>query len=304
MRSYFSRHAQVLIATFGTMRRTPVTSFNTVLIVAITLLLPALLYVMIKSALLLSDGWQGRPQVSIFMQTDVGPQQAQLIFSELQLHPAIELAEFVSPQQALEEFKALSGMDKELDFIGQNPLPSSIVIMPSDNNAKSIQLLELKEELSKIEGIESIRLDLDWVDRFNAIVTTASKFSALLSGLLGFALVLIVGNTIKLLIYNRRQEIEVIRLVGGSNAFVRRPFLYYGMLFGLLGALVSLGLLFGSAKLLQHPLAQLSDLYQKQTLIYSLNGIEISTLLLIGAVIGWLAARWSVSRHLAATKPR
>lgn len=304
MGTYFSRHMQVLFATLGAMRRTPMTTINTIVIIAITMLLPALLYVSVKSAQQLSSNWQGRPQISVFMEADTTTQEAQLIFQELQLHPSIALAELISPEQALEEFRALSNMDYELDFLDSNPLPASIVVMPDDANIQTEHLLSLKDELSKIEGIDSIRLDLDWTDRFNAILVTVSRVAGLLSALLAIGLILIVGNTIKLLILNRRQEIVITRLVGGSNAFVRRPFLYYGVLFGTFGAILALLLMLGAAQLVAEPLAKLASLYQRESLLYPLNIVEICSIIVAGASLGWLAARWSVAQHLSQIKPQ
>ena len=269
MITYLSRHLQVLFATIGDICRTPVSSFNTVVIIAITLLLPSLLFITVKSAQSLSDGWQGRPQISIFLQKPINDDEAQLIYEEIRLHPAVSLAEFISPQQALGEFRMLSGIedgssqfDQELAFLGENPLPASIVIMPNDDYIEKTKLSALKQQLSGIDGIESIRLDLEWTDRFRAILKSVTRISILLSGLLALGLILIVGNTIKLLIINRRHEIEVIKLVGGTNRFVQRPFLYYGTLYGLLGSLLCLALLIVSAYLVKEPLTELAEAYQ------------------------------------------
>ncbi len=304
MGTYFSRHLQVLFATLGEIRRAPLNSINTILVIAITLLLPTLLYISVKSGQQLNEGWQGRPQISIFLIDSLDSKEAQLIFEEIRLHPYINLAEFITPEQALNEFRALSGLDYELDFLGKNPLPASIVVMPDIQNSQSNKLLSLKEELSEIDGIESIRLDLDWTDRFTAILDTITRVSSLLSGLLVIGLILIISNTIKLLILNRRHEIEITKLVGGNNAFVRRPFLYYGMLLGIFGAITALLLLLFAAELINQSLKQLANLYQQDSLIYALNLNEIAAIIFIGALIGWLAARWSVSRHLRKIKPQ
>ncbi len=304
MKTYLGRHFQVLFSTLGNMRRTPMASLNTVLIVAITLLLPCLLYVVVKSAQGLSENWQGRPQISVFLQQDLGDGEAQLIFNEIGLHPAISLAEFVSPSQAMDEFRLLSGLDSEINFLDNNPLPASIVLMPSDSYTNSEQLLALEDELSKIDGIDKIRLDLDWTDRFNAILNVFTSVATLLSGLLGLAFILIVGNTIKLLIINRRQEIEITKLVGGTDAFVRRPFLYYGALYGFFGSLITLVLLLVAANLVKKPIEQLSNLYQNHSPLYQLSAIEITVILTVGATLGWLAARWSVFQHLRQIQPK
>ncbi|MFT4634450.1 MAG: cell division transport system permease protein [Arenicella sp.] len=308
MTTYLSRHLQVLFTTLGDMRRTPMGTINTLLIIAITLLLPSLLYVGIKSAQSLSNSWQGRPQISIFLQKDLSDSTAQLIFEEIQLHPSIELAEFVTPEQALAEFRILSDVDvsleQELAFLGRNPLPASIVVMPDRASAKSENLLALKDQLTQFEGIELVRLDLDWTDRFNAILLVLSRVSLLLSALLALALVLIVGNTIKLLIFNRRHEIEITKLVGGTDAFVRRPFLYYGSLFGFFGALISLSLMLVAAQLTEQPISELAALYSSDALVHRVTAREIIALISIGTFLGWLSARWSVAQHLRKIQPK
>lgn len=308
MSAYFSRHLQVLFSTLGNMRRTPMATINTLLVIAITLLLPSLLYVTLKSAQSLSSNWQGRPQISIFLQKTSSDSTAQLIFEEIQLHPSIELAEFVTPDQALAEYRLLSdnnaSLQQELAFLGENPLPASIVVMPDRASAKPENLLALKEELSSFDGIESVRLDLDWTERFNAMLQVFSRVSVLLSALLGLGLVLIVGNTIKLLIFNRRDEIEITKLVGGTDSFVRRPFLYYGAFFGFLGACISLGFLMLAARLVEEPVSKLADLYKLNALVHQVTPIEIIAVLFIGTLLGWLAARWSVAMHLREIQPR
>jgi len=308
MITYLSRHLQVLFATLGDMRRTPIATINTLMIIAITLLLPSLLYVGVKSAQSLSSGWEGRPQLSIFLDLDVSDNTAQLIFEEIKLHPSIELAEFITPDQALAEFSVLSGdnvsLEQELAFLGENPLPASIVVMPDRASAKSENLVELKRELSQFDGIATVRLDLEWTDRFNAMLKVFSHVSLLLSGLLALALMLIVGNTIKLLIFNRRHEIEITKLVGGTDVFVRRPFLYFGAFFGLFGSLISLGLLLLAAKLIHQPVSELAALYSSNALLHKVTSLEIIALILIGTILGWLAARWSVAQHLRKIQPK
>jgi len=304
MKTYLGRHCQVLFSTLGDMRRTPTASLNTILIVAITLLLPVLLYITVKSAQGLSENWQGRPQISVFFQQDLSTGETQLIYDEIALHPAVEVAELVSSEEALEEFRILSGLSQEIDFLGSNPLPASIVLMPTSENIESEALLALENELSKIDGIDQIRLDLDWTDRFNAILNVFTSVSTFLSGLLGLALILIVGNTIKLLILNRRQEIEITKLVGGTDTFVRRPFLYYGSLYGFFGSLITLVLILGAAMLVRQPIEYLSSLYQSQSPLYKLSIYDILIILGAGSLLGWLAARWSVAQHLSKIRPK
>lgn len=304
MKTYLSRHLQVLFATLGAMKRTPLATLSTIVIISISLLLPSLLYITLKSGAQLTSEWQGQPQISIFLQHGLSANESQLIYDELRLHPAIQIAELITPSQALAEFKTLSGLNVELGFLEDNPLPASVVVLPNDLHHNAAAISTLRDELTKIEGIDDIRLDLEWTDRYHAILSSLEKFAKLLSILLSIALILTIGNTVKLLIMNRRQEIEITKLVGGSNRFVRRPFLYFGALFGFFGALISLLLLVIVANLMQQPLFELSSLYQRESVIYQPNWQEFGALTAIGVLLGWLAARISVAQHLNEIKPR
>lgn len=304
MKTYFSRHLQVLFATLGSMARSPLMTLNTSLVVGVTLLLPLMLYIATKSAAQLTDNWQGRPQVSIFLEQDVSSDEANLIFDELRLHPAIQIAELIRPEQALVEFKALSKLDFELDLLQENPLPTSIVIMPTEEFAERQPLLALKDELEKIDGIENIRLDLEWTDRFNTLLKLTTQVTWILSLILAIAIILVVGNTIRLLMINRRQEIEVTKLVGGTNPFVRRPFLYFGTLFGFAGSLLALGLLVAISFGLEPRFEAISHSFKLEGLLYRLTLSEISLFLIASSALGWLAARLCVAQHLRKIRPQ
>ena len=304
MKTYVSRHFQVLFATLGDMRRTPIASLSTIAIIGISLLLPALLYIIVKSGDQLSHDWQGQPQFSVFLQQDLQSDEAQLIFEELRLHPAVQLAEFITPDAALKEFEALSGLEFELSLLDQNPLPASIVVLPGEQYHSTDELQQLRTELAKIDGIEEIRMDLEWTDRFNAILAYLSQAALIVSVFLGVALILVIGTTIKLLILNRSQEIEITKLVGGSNSFVRRPFLYFGLYFGVFGALLAIGLLQLIATMMATATTELAGLYGRSTLLYQIGWQEVSSLILGGGLLGWLAARLSVAQHLGRIKPR
>lgn len=302
--NYLARHLQVFLATLGSLIRSPISSLNIISIIAVTLLLPALFYILIMSIYQISDHWQGRPQITVFLQEDISEQEATLIYDEIKLYPTVALAEYISPSQALSEFKMLSGLDKEIDFIGTNPLPSSIVLMPISGHTSTAKLEKLQTQLSKIDGIEQIRLDLDWVKKFNAIIYFIGQIAQVFSALLLIALLFIIGNTIKLVILNRRDEIEITKLVGGTNIFIRRPFVYYGMLVGAFGAVLAIIAIYVIQQLLGNAIADISGVFQTTIKLYQPSIQEFSYFLLIGASVGWLAARISVARHLHQIQPR
>lgn len=304
MINYLSRHLQVFLATLGSLIRSPISSLNIVSIIAVTLLLPALFYILIMSIYQISDHWQGRPQITVFLQENISEQEADLVFNEIKLYPTVALAEYISPIQALSEFKLLSGLDKEMDFIGSNPLPASIVLMPTSGHTSKAKLEKLQTQLSKIDGIEQIKLDLNWVEKFNAIIHFISQIAQLISVLLIAALLFIIGNTIKLIILNRRDEIEITKLVGGTNIFIRRPFVYYGMLVGALGALLAIVAIYAIQYLLGNAMTDLSGVFQSTIRLYQPTLLELVYFFVIGAFVGWLAARLSVARHLHQIQPR
>jgi cell division transport system permease protein len=302
--AYLTRHIQVFFATLGQLARSPINSLTTILIIALTLLLPSILYVFLKSADQVSENWQGRPQISIFLEQELNQAEAHAIFQEVELNPQIAVAELIKPEAALVEFKALSGLDKELNFLDHNPLPTSIVVMPNREIASDPELRSLVTQFEKIDGIDQIKLDLAWTNRFNSVLALLKRVTALLAIIIACGLVLVISNTIRLIILNKRDEIEITKLVGGSNTFIRRPFLYYGFLVGFIGGCLSLGLLALFFLALNGPIEQLTQLYNSQNPIYSLNLKDSAILITIGACIGWLAARLSLAKHLHAIRPQ
>lgn len=304
MITWFSRHAQVMFATLGKLAKSPVSSLTTIGVIAITLSLPAFLYVFTNSAKQLSNGWQGKPQLSVYLLANMEDIYQQAILEEIRLNKHVAQASLVSSEQALAEFKLLSGLDQELDSLDQNPLPASVLILPTEQSSNKSQLVELSNALNKIDGVDHIALDLEWIEKFNIILKLIERFTVILSLLLGIAVILIISNTIRLSILNQRDEIEITKLVGGTDSFIMRPFLYNGFFLGLIGALLAC-LLIGLTLITLHtPISQLSALYNMQNPTQGLSLKDISWLIIIGTGLGWLAARWSVSRHLKEIEPK
>jgi len=304
MKTYIVRHIQVFFATLGQIVRSPLNSLTTVLIIAISLLLPSIMYVFLKSAQDLSSNWQGRPQVSIFLNQGLGEDEIAAIFQEIELTPNIAVAELIKPDAALNEFKTLSGLDAELNFLDANPLPSSVVVMPSQSSLSKDELEQLKGQLEKIDGVDQIKHDLAWTNRFNAILSVFNRVALLLGIVIVAGLILIVSNTIRLIILNKREEIEITKLVGGSNSFIRRPFLYYGFIIGILGGITALALLTAFFFGLHQPIDQVAQLYNSDNPIYALSLSDATILIGIAALTGWGSARLSLAKHLHAIRPR
>ena len=303
MKNYFLRHAQVFFFSIGQLARTPLTTLMTLAVIGITLALPAGLYVLFDNLQRASHGWDAGVQISLFLKHDTTERAASALVDKVRSMPEVAAVQYISRAQALTEFKRLSGFGDALDVLDSNPLPPVLVVRPTPDMSAPTQAQALVQTLSRLPDVDLAQLDLEWIKRLHAMLTLAQRGVLILAGLLALAVLLIIGNTIRLAILNRRSEIEVIKLIGGTDAFIRRPFLYSGLLQGFFGAvvawlLVTLGLL-----LLSGPVQDLAGLYGSR---FELGGLGLENalwLLLGGAGLGWLGSRLAVSRHIRSIEP-
>lgn len=303
MRNYVLRHLQVFFASLGQLARAPVATLMTVAVIGITLALPAGLYVLLDNARQASGGWDRGAQVSLFLKPAVSDAQARALLERLRRQPAVAEVQFISRADALAEFKKLSGFGDALDALVNNPLPAVVVVRPAASHSDARALEAFVAEVRREPTVEIAQVDLEWVQRLQLLLVIAQRGVLMLAVLLGLAVLLIIGNTIRLAVLNRREEIEVIKLIGGTDAFIRRPFLYSGVLHGLLGGVLAWSLIQASLALLSGPIGELSALYGST---YALAGLPVraSALLLAGgAALGWLGSRVAVGRHLRAIEP-
>jgi cell division transport system permease protein len=301
--NYLARHAQVALNSLGRLYRSPLASLMTAAVIGIALALPAGLYLLTGNLQQLSTQWDGSASISLFLQSTVSPQQSQVLHGRLLGWPEIESLQLINPDQALAEFRALSGFGEALDALDENPLPFVLTLKPAPQHADAGSATRLLEKLRALPEVELAQLDLQWVQRFNAIIDIVRRSIWVLAVLLGLAVLLITGNTIRLEIQNRRDEIEITKLIGATNGFIRRPFLYSGFWYGVMGAVLA-GLLVELAFLQLHgPVRQLAVLYQSGFSLDTLSPIEGLALLLAGASLGLLGAWLAVGRHLATIEP-
>ncbi|MBI5612162.1 MAG: cell division protein FtsX [Gammaproteobacteria bacterium] len=304
MTSYLLRHLQVLFYSLGQLARTPFASLVTVAVIGISLALPAGLYVLLDNMQRVSGAWDGAAQLSVFLKRDVSERAGLALAQKIRARPEIASVNYISREAALAEFKRLSGFGNALNALDGNPLPAVLAIRPASPHADAATLARLGKDLQAMGEVELVQLDLDWIKRLNAILDLARHGVWLLATVLALALTLIVGNTIRLAVLGRRTEIEIIKLVGGTDAFIRRPFLYSGLLQGLGGALCAWALLALVLALLAAPVQELAALYGSR---FELRGLDVSAglaLLALGALLGWLGSRLAVGRHLRAIEPR
>ena len=304
MKTYLLRHLQVFFYSLGQLVRTPFASLMTVAVIGIALALPSGLYVLIDNIQEVSAGWDGSGKISLFLKQGTGDKSAQRLAEKIRAMAPVATVDYISPDQALAEFRRLSGFGDALEALTENPLPAVLIIRPTENADNPTRLEQLLNELRQLDQVDLAQLDLAWVKRLYALLQLARRGVWILALLLGLAVVLIMGNTIRLAVLNRRDEIEVIKLVGGTNAFIRRPFLYTGLLQGLAGGLAAWGLVSTVLALLRQPINELASLYASRFSVHALDVRATAVLLGVGAVLGWLGSRIAVSRHLRDIEPR
>ncbi len=303
LRNYFVRHVQVALNSLGRLYRSPLASLMTAAVIGIALALPSGLYLLTGNLQRLSTQWDGSASFSVFLHKTASLQQIRALQNRLQQWPEIDSLQLITPDQALSEFRELSGFGETLDALEENPLPFVITIKPARTQADAKSSAVMLDKLRAFPEVELAQLDLQWVKRFNAIVDIVRRSIWVMAALLGLAVLLITGNTIRLEIQNRRDEIEITKMIGATNGFIRRPFLYSGFWYGVMGAVVA-GLLVELAFLQLHsPVRQLAGLYQSGFSLQTLSLIESLALLVAGTSLGLLGAWLAVGRHLAAIEP-
>jgi cell division transport system permease protein len=303
LKNYFVRHVQVALNSLGRLYRSRMASLMTAAVIGIALALPSGLYLLTGNLQRLSTQWDGSASFSLFLHKTVSAQQAQALQNRLLQWREIDSLQLITPDQALLEFRELSGFGEALDTLDENPLPFVITVKPARTQTDAQSAAVLLEKLRAFPEVELAQLDLQWVKRFNAIVDIVRRSIWVMAVLLGLAVLLITGNTIRLEIQNRRDEIEITKLIGATNGFIRRPFLYSGCWYGVMGAVVA-SLLVELAFLQLHgPVRQLAGLYQSGFSLQTLSLAESLALLAAGTGLGLLGAWLAVGRHLAAIEP-
>jgi len=274
-----------------------------VLVIGVTLALPAAINVIVKNIQSVSSSWNNALDFSVYLKQAVSVAEAENLAQLIGQRADIESVELITSEQALAEFKQQSGFGDALDQLRDNPLPHALVVRPGPGNT-SASLILLQEEIGNLPETDLVQVDTEWVQRFHAILDIVRQAIAIGSVLLGIAIVVIIGNTIRLDIENRREEIEVTKLIGASNAFVRRPFLWTGFWYGLLGGTFALLLVQYGLYLLKEPVTRLAGLYQGNVSVAALGAAESSAILGIAVFLGLLASWVTAARHMRRIEPR
>lgn len=300
--SWLESHQASFIDSFIRLIKNPLGSFFTCLVIAVALSLPMGLSIILKNINTLAGSWQKAAQISLFLHLDVNDEQARQLQASLNQNPAIESTKLITQEQAIKEFQEQTGLGEALQALPNNPLPAVIIITPQALDQTAIT--SLQKELQTLSGVDRVELDMQWVARLMAILELANKFVFGIAVLLISALLLVIGNTIRLAIENRRTEIEVIKLVGGTDGYIRRPFIYMGTLYGLIAGLLAWLLLTFGLNWINTYVVKLAGLYTSDFKLSSVS-FEDACSLIIGAILlGWIGAWLAVAKHLRALAPK
>jgi cell division transport system permease protein len=302
--AYTLHHRQVARDSLRRLLRNPFGSLATWLVIGIALALPGALYLALDNLARLGGRWDGAPQISLFLQQSVDEAGGLALQQKIGRRGDVAHVEYISREQALAEFRSQSGFGQALDQLDTNPLPAVISVRPLVAQRGADAVKKLFDDLKAMPEVERAVLDMEWVQRLYALLDIGRRIAFGLAAMLGVGVILVIGNTIRLAIESRRDEILVVKLVGGTNAFVRRPFLYTGAWFGLGGGAMACLMLSLALLWLGDPVSRLAALYHSEYSLAGLGAERAVVLLLGGALLGWLGAWLAVGRHLGAIEPR
>jgi cell division transport system permease protein len=301
MRAWLTQHGRAALGTCARLARSPVTTLLNVIVVGIALALPAGLYIGLVNVQKAVRTVSPEPQLTIFLALDATRADASAVDTRLKQHPQVAHMRYVPRERALEDLKRSTGMGGVAEALDRNPLPDAFVVDSSDGSAEAME--RLRTELAALPKVAHVQLDAEWAQRLDAALRLGRAALMLLGTILAFALVAITFNTIRLQILTQREEIEVTTLIGATDAFVRRPFLYYGAALGLLGGLAAWGFVWAATAVLNDALVDLSYLYGARWELGQLGLRDSLSLLGFAALLGWFGAWMSVGRHLANARP-
>ncbi|MDR2031520.1 MAG: permease-like cell division protein FtsX [Azoarcus sp.] len=296
MRNWLYLHARAFRQALARLMGQPLGTLLSALVMGIALALPAGGYILLDNIAALARGISGTPEISLFLDTGAGPAEAALIERRLQAEPELASFRFVPRDEALRQLED-SGLKDVLDGIAVNPLPDAFIVTLRREDPALFEALSAR--MRGWPHVDLVQLDSAWVKRLSALLELGRTIVLVLAGVLGLTLVIVTFNTIRLQLLTQKSEIEVSRLLGATDRFIRRPFYWFGSLQGFLGSLVALGAVWGSIAVLAAPVAALGDTYGVMIALAGPGWTESLVMIAFAIFLGWLGAATSVRRHLA-----
>jgi cell division transport system permease protein len=300
-RTWFERQAQTLVGSLGRMARQPLATALTMAVIGVALALPLFLGVFLQNTSAATANWNQTFDISVYMEKKAPPVRTAMLAKQLRARPDVAAVRIITAAQALAEFRAVSGFGTALDALSDNPLPDTLVVTPSVSASTPAGMEALELAIRAASDVQTVRSDTQWVQRLHAVLGILRRIVWMTGVLLGLGVALVVGNTIRLDIVNRRAEIEIMKLVGATDGFARRPFLYTGLWYGL-GVVALLAVAIALA-LLAGPVSRLAAMYASEFRLQGLSWGRGAALLAAAAGLGWVGSWIAATRHIRAIEP-
>jgi len=302
MKSWLRQHRQAIAAAFGKIAAQKSAAALNALVIGIALALPAGGYALLASLRVATAGAALEPQLSVFLKVDATRAEAEAVGARLRADSRVRDVRFVAREQALKELRTIEGLGDVVAALGNNPLPDAFVLRPKSADPAALETLAAG--VRALPSVATVQANSAWARRLGALAGTARLAIALLAALLAFGLVAITFNTIRLQVLTQRAEIEIAKLIGATDAFIQRPFLYLGALQGLAGGLVALAILWGSLFALNVGVAELAASYGSGFRLAALSPGDALALVVFSASLGWFGSFLSVSKYLLEIEPK
>lgn len=300
--SLFSLHWQVGKEALNRLLKNPTASLLNSLLIAVALSLPVLLFVLVSNVQALGASWDGNPRISVYLDNGVSQEIIDQRIVDYREHPLIKEVAYISPEQGASDFQQKAGLQDAISLLGFNPLPGVIELLPV-SEASFEQLDNAVAHFKRMDGVDQVRLDRQWVQRLQAILTMLERFAVMLGGVLGLTVVLVIGNTVRLNIESRRNEIRIISMLGGTRGFIAMPFIYMGVWYGAVGAILAQLIVFSLLTVLSYEMMNIAGLYNSEMVLSGPGFGVLGILLLSGIVFGVLGAVSSCYQHFYSLVP-
>ena len=302
-KAWLLTHRWSLLQSLRQFSRNPVGGSLTTAVIGVSLALPGGFYLFLENVQQAIADWDNNVQITAFLIPELNDNAVDDVLQRLSEHPRIASVTAIHRDQALAEYKALSGFSEIIDLLDKNPLPTTLVITPDLPNFIEAHERQLVKFLDDQPEIDVAHFDQQWIKRLHGIMQIVRHCIVIFSIFIGFGVLLIIGNTIRMSIYHRRHEIEIVKLFGATNQFIRRPFLYSGFWYGLSGGVVAFIALILTLKFLNPPVTRLAALYASEFRLVGFDGVETLILPCVGVLLGLCGSWISVQRHLNDIEP-
>ena len=298
MQIWLKQHAHAFFFSLGQYIKNPINNILTTFVIGISLAFPAGFYVFLNNVQIISANWDKTIEINLFLDTTINEQQANDLANRILKRDDVAQTILIKKDEALTEYKKLSGFSDVLNVLNQNPFPNVILVKPVFKDIDENKTKKLIADLEIIPEIDNLQYDNTWIKRLIHIIKIVKLLTFILSALLAIAVLLVIGNTIRLSIYNYRDEIEITKLFGGTDSFIQRPFLYSGVWYGIFGSIIAWFLIAVSIQILSEPIKNLSTLYASDFNLVGLGIINTLRLFGVGVLLGLFGSWISVKRHL------